>query len=137
MLVRLSFSSSAYASLRKMGALLGVASDAQIIRHALRFFQWYLQAKAEGYQLARTKDGLSFTVVDLDFSTGAQQQDASDPDPDSGTLSHEERALLESVPPAGLPDIRLGPRQRRLAESLVTKGVLRKDGITYFPRIAS
>lgn len=132
--VRMTFTSEAYARLRKMATLIGVISEVEVIRNALRLFEWYVQSKADGYNIARTKDGRTFSVVEIDFTP--REDIASEP-PTSDTLSTEERALLSKVGSHGLPDIRLGPKQRQLADSMVLRGILRKDGITYFPRVAS
>lgn len=59
------FSKEAYDRLEKMKAESGAASFAELVRNALRVYDWVKQQEKNGYELALVKDGEHVKSVTL------------------------------------------------------------------------
>ena len=65
--VQFEFSATAYADMVRMREQYGAQSLAELVRDALRLYDWYRKQRAEGFDVALVRNGKVERVVELMF----------------------------------------------------------------------
>jgi len=65
--IQFEFSQSAYQSLLQLRSESGVKTLSDLVRNAIRLYQWYIKQKKEGYTLALVKNGKVEKEVEIMF----------------------------------------------------------------------
>lgn len=55
--VQLDFTPDAYERLKAVQALAGKEAPADVVRNALRVYEWYLRKQKDGYRISVVRDG--------------------------------------------------------------------------------